>query len=217
VARVSTTAEAIKALWIRRGIVAPVWAALAFYSAGDAAFSGWAPSLLGRVYQVPTAEAGGLLGIVYIATGMGGTLLGGVVGDRLERKGGPSRRLLAACVGSILAILSGLTFIHGSTVSVLCCFGLWVFMANFCQVIGIAALQELLPGEMRGLNISCIAFVDLFLGSTSGTGATAVLTQYVFRSPLAVGSSIGLVGGFSALAAAVLFGRSLLRARSTPG
>jgi MFS family permease len=210
-----TANQAFMALLERRRVVVPVWVALAFGTAGDAAFSGWTPTLLSRVYQQHSEDIGGLLGVVYIVAGVVGTLVGGFVGDRLDILGGPSRRLAAAAAASALAILSAIIFVHGCPLLVIICFAVWVLLFNFCQVVSVAALQELLPGEMRGLNVACIAFVDLLFGSTCGTGATAILTQYVFRNPAAVGLSIALVAVAASAAPAFLFWRAAQSARET--
>lgn len=62
---------------------------------------------------------------------------------------------------------------------------------------------------MRGLAISLISFGNMLLGLGFGPTLTALATDYLYRSPMAVGLSITTVAAPAALLSALLFWRTM--------
>ncbi|HEY0938724.1 MAG TPA: MFS transporter [Steroidobacter sp.] len=199
------TRDVLAAFLERRRYIFPLWIALALWTAGDAAMSGWAPTFLSRVYHTPIAAIGTNLGTLAIMCGVAGTLLGGFLGDRLSVFGGPHLRISAAAAVSAMGIATATIYFRIDMPIAFACIGLWIALSNLCQILVISALQEVLPSDMRGVNIACIAFFDLFFGASIGHGSAAALTDYVFQDPQAVGRSIAIVTASAASIATLLF------------
>ena len=77
---------------------------------------------------------------------------------------------------------------------------LWTWLA-----VGITTVQDVLPGEARGLGISFIAFCNTILGLGLGPTFVAVTTEHVYGDPVAVGLGISSVALPFTLIAALLF------------
>jgi hypothetical protein len=92
--------------------------------------------------------------------------------------------------------------------------GIWMFASMLAGTAGIAAVIAALPNEVRGVGVSLVAFCNTLLGLGLGPTIVALTTEHVYQNPLAVGLAITTTVAPAALIAAILFGRSSLRARS---
>jgi MFS family permease len=80
-----------------------------------------------------------------------------------------------------------------------------LFFGAFAYGAAASSLQLITPNTMRATVSAFYLVVVNLVGLTAGPVVTGALTDYVFRSPGAVGISAALVGGFAAcLAACVL-------------
>jgi MFS family permease len=87
---------------------------------------------------------------------------------------------------------------------VLLCFVIWLTMASATEAIGIAVLQAVIPGEVRGIGVACVSLCNMLFGLACGTALTAVFTDHVFHDPRSVGSSMSAVAIPTALIAFIL-------------
>jgi hypothetical protein len=83
--------------------------------------------------------------------------------------------------------------------------GLWTFASALGGIGGIAALQEIVPNELRGVSISVLAFCNTLLGLGFGPTAVALVTERGFGEPAAVGAAISVVVAPAGLIACLLF------------
>jgi MFS family permease len=91
-----------------------VFVSTAFYMAGMAI---WMPTFMVRYHDFSISGAAGALAAIGIVGAVSGTLVGGVVSDRLVRRSGPTGRLPAS--GMALLVTTGLlfvAFVSGNTV-----------------------------------------------------------------------------------------------------
>jgi MFS family permease len=177
--------------------------------------SAWAPTLLGRVHQLEQGQIGLVLGLGFLGPGCAGLLLGGWVADRWLAAGRLDANLRMALIGALgaAAMLSGLVLSPATAATVAILYGA-IFMMMFPMGAAPAALQIICPPDLRG-RIAAVYMLALnLIGMGIGPTAVALLTDYAFADPMAVGRSMGLVGVTAGLIAAglITLGRPSFRA-----
>jgi MFS family permease len=177
---------------------------MALLSVGDYGLLSWMPSLLSRRFALPPAKLGLLFGVITAVAGVAGALAGGILSDRAERRGGARARLvpiaLAAAAGALAAAM-----VSGGLTMVFLGLALWTLASAIGGIGGIAALQELLPNEYRGVGISLVAFCNTLLGLGVGPTLVALATEQVYGDPMAVGHAMTLVVLPAGVVACLLF------------
>jgi MFS family permease len=201
----------LAALW---PALAPLYAAMGLASLCDFAILNWVPTLLIRRFGVGVAEIGGVLGGVVIVGGIAGSFGVGLVADRMVKRGGGASRLRLA-VGSMLAVglVSTLFVVAPSPPLVFAFAGLWIFASTTGQALGLTVLQELAPGDARGLSVSLASLINIGIGLALGAALPALILQHLLRSPTEVGAAITLVALPSAVVATLLYRLALTAAR----
>jgi MFS family permease len=189
----------------RGHVLLPLYLGVALVSAGDMSFQNWTPALLSRRFALSAGQIGSHLGALSIATGVLGTLAGGVLSDLRANKGGEPARLSIA-VGAVLVGLVGAAIALAPTANqTLACFAVWTLMASAAEAVAITTLQAVIPNEVRGIGVALISLGNMLIGLGGGTALTALLTDHVFHDPRAVGLSMGCVALPAGLAAIALF------------
>jgi MFS family permease len=195
---------ALAAFRSRAYMLVPLFLAVGLLSAGDFSFQNWTPALLSRRFGLSPLQIGEQLGLAVTLSGVGGTLAGGLLGDFSARHGGEPARLTLA-LGTILVGLLGTSICLAVTAhQVLLCFVIWLSMASAAEAIGIAVLQAVIPGEVRGVGVACVSFCNMLIGLACGTALTAMFTDHVFHDPRSVGRSMSAVAIPTALIAFAL-------------
>jgi MFS family permease len=198
------------------GLLVPLYLAVALVSAGDFSLQNWVPTLLSRRFAMSPGNVGESLGGIGIVAGIVGSLLGGVVSDAVVRRRGERGRILVAWVATSAALAGGAVCLAHSAHLVLGMFGWWLVLSAIGETIGITAIQDIVPNEMRGLGVALVSFCNMLLGLGLGTTATALCTDYLYRSPEAVGWSISTVAIPAGVLSALLFWRAASIARTNP-
>lgn len=204
--------EVARELVSRRGVAFPLLAAMALMSVGDFSLLNWTPALLSRNYRLSAGEIGALLGALVVVTGVAGTVLGGLLSDRRAKSGGPRARIVAAAISATVALPLAFMAATFSVWQVLALLAWWNLFSSAAGTIGITALQEAVPNEIRGVGISLVSFGNIFGGLGLGTMTTALVTDRVFHDPMRVAASLSLVVGPAAVVAAALFWRAASQA-----
>jgi MFS family permease len=177
-----------------------------FYTFTMGGLGAWMPTYFVRERHLGVAQAGTLFGGLLLAAGFVGTLLGGVVGDRLAAKYRSAHftfsavTLLASLPFTIMAITSANPWVYWSAMGV-CLFCLFL---NYGPLN--AAMVNVLPSHARargvGLHTTTIhVFGDAFSPFLIGAASDAV----GLRIPVL---ATGLLVGLSAVL--LLVGRGLL-------
>jgi MFS family permease len=150
----------------------------------------WLPTFLERTHDIGEGEAAGITAVTALIAGLGGSLLGGIIGDRRERRRVGARIdlvVVSLAVGGVVLIGALLLPTLGGQVLAigLAAFVLSLSFANFA-----AAAADVLPPAMRGTGFALFTFL-LTLGSALG--------------PLVVGGASDATGSLGvALAVAVV-------------
>jgi MFS family permease len=203
-------AKRLAALW---PALLPLYAAIGLASLCDFAILNWVPTFLSRRFGVGVAEIGGVLGTVVIVGGVLGSAGAGMVADRMVKRGGASSRLVLA-VGAMLAgIVATLFVLAPSPPLIFTLAGLWIFASTTGQSVGITVLQELAPGDARGLSVSIVSLINIGLGLALGAALPALILEHVLHDPAAVGTAITIVALPCAIVSTLLYRAALAAAR----
>ena len=151
----------------------------------------WVAPIFARVYGWQPAEVGFAAGMVSVIGTPIGLLCGGVIGDYLLRYGA-HLRLWVCAVSVACGAICGLFYplISNPTIAVLG-FGAMVMFATVPVGVGNAALQHVVPGEIRG-RVSAIYFFSLsiigMLGPTLIAGTSDLF--FPFSSGIAYATAV---------------------------
>ena len=197
-----------------RSALIPLVLGCALMSVGDFAMLSWAPALLGRRYLLSPEAIGLALGMPIVFAGALASLGGGAISDRLALRRGPAGRLLLAGCSAIVALPFALIAITASAHQAIACVALWTLFSTVAGIVGMTAIQEIVPNRARGLSASFISFGNIMLGLGGGATLTGFVTDHVFADPLEVGRSLTLVVLPAGVVAILLFFLASRAARS---
>jgi MFS family permease len=210
VAPFADAARRLAALW---PVFLPLYAAMGLSSLCDFAILNWVPTLLSRRFEVGVAEIGGVLGTVVIVGGVLGSAGAGIVADRMARRGGVPARLVLAIATMLAGIVSTLFVLAPSPPLIFALAGFWIFASTTGQAIGITVVQEMAPGDARGLSVSIVSLVNIGLGLALGAALPALILEHVLHNPTSVGAAITAVALPCAVLATWLYRTALAAAR----
>lgn len=178
---------------------------VALLSVGDYGLYSWVPSTLSRNFAWTPDRIGGFFSAITAVTGIAGAILGGVLSDAAARRFGEPSRFTVAMIAALIGAAAAAMVAGSQPWMVLTGLGLWTLASSIGAIGGIAALQQIVPNEMRGIAMSLIAFCNTLLGLGCGPTVVASVTEFGFGRPEAVGLAIALVVAPAALFSLALF------------
>ena len=172
--------------------------AVAFGALVNYGSNAWIPTFIARTYGWEVPKAGALYGLVLVISSIAGVLFGGWFADYMVKKGIPDGRLRVGLLGSILCLCS-------------CWIPLlpkaeWALLATFIPCFALsapfgaatAAIQEIMPNQVRALASSIFLFILNLIGIGLGPTSVALFTDYIFKDESAIRYSmvlLYLIGG----------------------
>lgn len=194
-----------------RGLVLSLLVGMALLSVGDYGLLSWVPTALVRAFEWSPDRIGLWFGLITTVTGVTGALLGGFLSDVLARRHGEVARLSLAMGAALVGVVGASLVGAGRAETTLVGLGVWTLASSIGATSGITALQMLVPGHLRGISMSLVAFCNTLLGL--GLGPTAVaLMSAAYDGRSAVNLAIASVVTPAALLSALL----VLLARRRP-
>ena len=170
------------------------------------ALQSWVPTLMVRVHGLGIAEVGRSYGIIALLAGSLGVLCGPVLGRKLAAMGYRDYPLRIGLIAAV-ALLPA-TVVAGTVQST---FLTWVFVAlsSFLVTLPLAlfaaGLQSATPNEMRGIVAGLYVLSVNLIGMGLAPMAVALITDFVFADPQAVGKSIAMVAVLATPLSVVFF------------
>lgn len=198
--RAFTMRQCASFLWSRRAFYFRTYLSIGAVAIVFLGIPAWYPTFIMRTIGVAPAQVGFTLGLVTLAAGTTGTLLGPWLARLLEQRGyrdGPLRAAAFSMLGS-LAASAAIPF--ATTLTEALAVGFFVIM--FCSLpTGIIAFATQLatPGRMRGIIASIYTLCAQIIGLGIGPSAVALTTDHVFKDPAKVGYSLQMVCGAASL------------------
>ena len=154
----------------------------------------WAPAHLMRRFDVPTARAGYLLGLIILLAGICGVLSGGMLSDWLRKRGHADATVIVGLLSVLIAGPAGaLAFCMPWLTPFLSLFTLMLFGSSMAFGAAAAGIQALTPNRMRAQASAVYLFVVNFVAVGMGPTLAALITDYWFHDDLRVGQSVAFV------------------------
>ncbi|HEY0321277.1 MAG TPA: MFS transporter [Pyrinomonadaceae bacterium] len=118
----------------------------------------WGPSFFVRVHKLDLKLVGAFAGLISIAAGVPGTILGGYVSDRLRRAGRGGRMLFSACA-ALVSVPLWLALLFSDNLAVLAIVN-FILLGLALMWVGPAAadVHEIAGPHLRGLGIGIYFF-----------------------------------------------------------
>ena len=174
------------------------------------AFIAWSPTLLIRRFEFTAGEAGYLLGILLLVFGSLGIVCGGLYADYLVKRGDSAGTMNAGMRAGIALIpLAALGPIMPSVEWMAVLFAGFYFFAAFPYGAAAAALQVISPNRIRAQMSALYLFCLNLLGIGFGPTLVALITDYGFKDPNAIGQAMAIVGVITAVGGAFVLSRGL--------
>ena len=193
-----------KKYWVA---IATLYFGMALISLAAYSQAFWDISFLARTFDRDPASMSYRYGMVQLFAGLSGMLFGGIVADRLSKRGVQAASVTIVIVGC--AITTPFSFFYplaGSLTSSLWLMVIAIFGSNMAFACAASAVQRMFPGTMLGLAAGIYYFISNAVGIGIGPTAVAAITDYLLRDPEMIRYSLAAVGGISrALAFVVIF------------
>lgn len=191
----------LSAFWKRRYFLGSLYVGNFAGALAEGAAALWIGSVLVRQYGQSPGQFGGWVGLVILASGIVGSIIGGFTADwaqKLKMRGGI---LLPALVATALSIpASAYPVMPNVTLFA------WMLLALLTggavvNLVNAAAIAVLLPNEERATSLAALAIIGKFVGGPVTAAIIAWMTL-LFKGPTGLGVTLtwlGVVTGFISL------------------
>lgn len=178
---------------------------IAFLTMATYGTAAWMPTFFVRVHGWTAGQIGIALGIIVLIFGTLGVIAGGRIADVLAAKGIRDANLRVAfwSVAAAIPFVIAYPLVPDSTLA-LALYIPTAFLTSVPIGVAAAALQQMMPNEMRGQATALYFFIINLLGLGLGPTLIAVMTDYVFKRDNSVNLSLSMVCGVTLCLAAVL-------------
>lgn len=173
--------EVFRYLWTNKRTFLSIYLSAGMFGIYGYSLAGWYPALLQRNFGLTAGEAGTILGLAYALMGSLGLVSGGMLADRLAKKGYfDSNQRVVAWVGAAVVIPATITPLmpNMTLLTILLVPSIFLFYNFFgCSI---AAIQLASPLSMRGTNSAIYLMINSFIGLSVGSVAAPVTNKYLF-------------------------------------
>lgn len=154
----------------------------------------WIPTYFIRVHGWQAQDIGYVYGMMVGILGTLGVFAGARLAEHYTARGHTDGYLRAALASQVLVIVPGT--LAPLMPSAWLAFAFLVpvtFLKSFPVAVGLAALQQITPNQMRARVVAIYLMVASILGVGLGPTIVALITDFVFRDEMAVGYSLSAV------------------------
>lgn len=200
--------EVFAYLKLNRRVYSTILVGNGFIALANYSLFAWTPAYFIRVFDYTPGSIGLTFGSIILVFGTAGLVLGGILADMQFRKGRVAAHLDITIILTALGLLPAVLMLQGvgEHMQLILTAALVFFGAVSAGLIP-AALQLITPNELRGQVTAIYLLLTSLIGLGVGPTAVALLVDYFFRDPLAVGHALAIVI-CSALLIAVLLMQS---------
>ncbi len=203
---------ALRELWERRGLLAPLFIGQVTVVMADAAASIWAAPILERHYNLTPEQYGPWMALVLLGSGLFGAVFGGFAADlghKSKIKGGI---LLGAVIAAVLSIPGAFFSVMPDATTFAWLLLVLLTCGAVTGLVTAAAIAVLVPNEIRGVCLG--AFI--VIGAIIGFGVAPTLVTLIADMLGGEGSlrlALAITGAGTSTLAAIGFISAMLRAR----
>lgn len=176
-----------------RALLIPLLLGFSLMSVCNYALAAWTPTYLTRRFDWTPAEYGPVLAVVSVVAAVTLVFKGAIV-DWLYSRGTKDahvRFYTWLLLGT--TPIAAVTFFIPSPLLFMICYGVLQVVALPVMLFMAAAVQMIVPGNLRGQMTAVFMFFFSVVGGSAGPLLVALLTDYVYRSEDMVGISMGTV------------------------
>lgn len=169
----------------------------------------WVPTFINRTYGWEVPRAGFFFGIVSCLSAIGGALSGGWLADKWVNEGKLDGRLRVSVLGILLGMGGFIATLMPSPELAILCLSIPVFGLAMPFGAATAAIQEIMPNQVRATASSILLFIINLIGMGLGPLLVAQFTDVLFKDEnmirysllllFLIGGSIGLILAWSSL------------------
>jgi MFS family permease len=151
----------------------------------------WFPAFFYRSHGWSPGKVGLIMGGATLVFGVVGVIAGGRLADWFRSRGREDGNLIVLILSAIVSILAGLPLYLTSSEPALI---VALIVTNIAAAspfgAALAAMQEMVPGTMRGQAAAILGLLLNFVGLSLGPAAVGILNDRVFQDPAKVGLSL---------------------------
>ena len=170
----------------------------------------WNPAYFQRNHGWQIREIGIVMGLILAIAGTAGIVFGGRLSDWLSERGWKDAPMRVGLVAVLLLMPAGMLFdLAPNGTAAMWLYIPLVFLASAPFGVAPAAIQQMMPNEMRGQATAIYMFSVNVIGLGLGPTIVALVNDYVFRDDNAIRYSLLIVGLLAQLLAALFLWRGL--------
>ncbi|MFC5344403.1 MFS transporter [Brevundimonas staleyi] len=184
---------ALKSFWKRRAFLG--WLYVGNFAGGfaEGAAALWIGSVLVRQYDQSPGEFGGWVGLVILASGVVGSIIGGFTADASQKLKMRGAILLPALIATALSIpASAYPIMPNVTLFAWVLFAL-LLGGTIVNLVNSAAIAVLLPNEERATSLAALAIIAKIVGGPVTAAVVAWMTL-LFKGPMGLGLTLTWLG-----------------------
>ena len=199
-----------RALYVPLLVFAAVGAMMSF------SHNAWFATVIGRRFAMAPQQVGPILGGIYLSAGGAGLVAGGLVMNRITRRGGSVMGYgIVAVIGTALG--TSAACLSTTAPAAFWCAAFGMLFLGISNPAGATKLSQATPPAMIGRVSAVYLLVQVLLGQTLGPLCVVAASQHLFAGPSAIANGLVVVQigcAAVAVACAVLLMRHA-RGRST--
>ncbi|NCF50917.1 MFS transporter [Gammaproteobacteria bacterium] len=185
--------------------IAGLYVCMALVSLAAYSQAFWDIAFLSRSYDRDPSSVTFMYGMVQMFAGLSGMLSGGILADRLTRRGVQGSSVIMVMIGCAISVPFSFMYpLMGTASSALWLMVFAIFGSNMAFACAASAMQRMFPVAMLGLAAGIYYFLSNSVGLLIGPTLVASLTDYVFADSDKVGYSLSAVGGTARLLAFIV-------------
>jgi MFS family permease len=192
--------QALEQMKLRWQTVVGISLGMIFQSSATYAVTQWTPVFLQRAHGFSPAHADKVYASIIVVFCCSGMYIGGLIADRLQRRGiveAPLRVALAAAAGIALFLPAALVVSDDTLSLSLLAAGLFFIALPMGTMV--AALQIIFPNQVRGVVGALFLFCLNLGGLNIGPVLPPLFSDKVFHNPKMIGDGMAITIGGSAV------------------
>jgi MFS family permease len=184
--------EALKYIKTKQKAFLCVTLGITFISMVAYACTAWIPTYFVRNFGWTVQKAGGLYGIIISIFSTSGIIMGGWLADRFAKQGKTDGKLRVGIIASCGILFTSFFPLLANEKAVIVMLAVPSFFCAFPFGASTAAIQELMPNNVRALASAMYLFVINIVALGFGPLIVALFTDFVFHDEAAIKYSISI-------------------------
>ena len=201
---------AMAAIWRRRGLLIPLFIGQVTVVMADVAALNWAPTVLQRDYGRSPEDFAGWMGLVFLLSGLLGSVIGGFAADAGHKSRLPRGILLGAVAAAVLAIPGAFFPLMPGVTGFALLLALLMLCGNVTGLVTATAIAVLVPNEIRGVCLGAFMVVGAVIGFGVAPTMTTMISD-LLGGEAQLGTALAITMAATSLIAAFGFLRAMRR------